>query len=114
MFARFFSTTETDEFADWIVAEVKRAAPPDLASRNDKKKKKKKKHLIRARGMDENIAKRVVEFSQTTRLNIYKRARLAARVREGLTGHGYPKAFVRAFSFELIERIQTAAIVRTD
>jgi hypothetical protein len=112
MIARFFSTTETDEFADWIVAEVKRAAPPDLALRN--KKKNKKKHVIRARDMDGNIARRVVEFTQTTRLNIYKRARLAARVREGLTGHGYPKAFVRSFSFELIERIQAAANARTD
>jgi hypothetical protein len=109
MIARFFSTTETDEFADWIVAEVKRAAPPDLASRN-----KKKKHAIRARNMDENVARRVVEFTHTTRLNIYKRARLAARVREGLTGHGYPEAFVRSFSFELLERIQAAAIARTD
>jgi hypothetical protein len=109
MIARFFSTTETDEFADWIVAEVKRAAPPDLASRN-----KKKKHAIRARDMDENIARRVVEFTRTTRLNIYKRARLAARVREGLTGHGYPKAFVHSFSFELIERIQAAVNARTD
>jgi|SRR5580658_3295957 hypothetical protein len=113
MIARFFSTTETDEFADWIVAEVKRAAPPDLASR-DEKKKYKKKHAIRARDMDENIARRVVEFTQTTRLNIYKRARLTARVREGLTGHGYPSAFVRSFSFELIERIQAAASARTD
>ena len=113
MIARFFSTTETDEFADWIVAEVKRAAPPDLASRN-KKKKPKKKHAIRARNMDENVARRVVEFTHTTRLNIYKRARLAARVREGLTGHGYPKAFVRSFSFELIERIQAAKNARTD
>jgi hypothetical protein len=112
MIARFFSTTETDEFADWIVAEVKRAAPPDLASRN--KKKQKKKRVIRARDMDENIARRVVEFTHTTPLNIYKKARLAARVREGLAGHGYPEAFVRSFSFELLERIQAAAIARTD
>jgi hypothetical protein len=113
MIARFFSTTETDEFADWIVAEVKRAAPPDLAER-DKNKKHKKKHAIRARGMDENIARRVVEFTRKTPLNIYKKARLAARVREGLTGHGYPKAFVRSFSFELIERIQAVLNARTD
>jgi len=109
MIASFFNTTKTNEFADWIVAEVKRAAPPDLASAN-----KKKKHVIRARDMDENIARRVVEFTRTTRLNIYKKARLAARVREGLTSHGYPEAFIHSFSFELLARIQAAAKARTD
>jgi hypothetical protein len=54
--------------------------------------------------MGENIARRVVEFTRTTRLNIYKKARLAARVREGLSAHGYPEAFVRSFSFELIAK----------
>ena len=109
MIASFFNTTKTNEFADWIVAEVKRAAPPDLAAG-----KKKKKHVIRARDLDENIARRVAEFTRTTRLNIYKKARLAARVREGLSGHGYPEAFIRSFSFELIARIQAAAKARTD
>jgi hypothetical protein len=108
MIASFFNTTETNEFADWIVAEVKRAVPPDTAQR------KKKKHAIRAREMDENIARRVVEFTRTTRLNIYKKARLAARVREGMSAHGYPEAFVSSFSFELIARIQAAAKARTD
>jgi hypothetical protein len=107
MIASFFDTTKTNEFADWIVAEVKRAAPPDLAPR-------KKKHAIRAREMDENIARRVVEFTRTTRLNIYKKARLASRVREGMSAHGYPEAFVNSFSFELIARIQAAVKARTD
>src|SRR6202011_4568745 len=66
MIASFFDTTKTNEFADWIVAEVKRAAPPDSAPR-------KKKHVIRAQEMDENITRRVVEFTRTTRLNIYKK-----------------------------------------
>ena len=109
MIASFFNTTKTNEFADWIVAEVKRAAPPDTAP-----SKKKKKHAIRAREMDENIARRVVEFTRTTRLNIYKKARLAARVREGMSAHGYPEAFVKSFSYELVARIQAAAKARTD
>ena len=69
----------------------------------------KKKHAIRAREVDENIARRVVEFTQTTRLNIYKKARIAARVREGMTAHGYPEAFVKSFSIDLITRLQTAS-----
>jgi hypothetical protein len=107
MIASFFNTTKTNEFADWIVSEVKRAVPPDSAPR-------KKKHAIRAREMDENIARRVVEFTRTTRLNIYKKARLAARVREGMNAHGYPEAFVNSFSYELIARIQSAAKARAD
>jgi len=109
MIASFFNTSKANEFADWIIAEVKRAAPPDLASG-----KKKKKQIIRARDMDDNIARRVVEFTRTNRLNIYTKARLAARVREGLSSHGYPDAFVQSFSFELITRIQAAAKARTD
>jgi hypothetical protein len=107
MIASFFNTTKTNEFADWIVAELKRAVPLDSAPR-------KKKHAIRAREMDENIARRVVEFSRTTPLNVYKKARLAARVREGMSAHGYPEAFVKSFSFELIARIQAAAKSRND
>jgi hypothetical protein len=110
MIAKFFDTTKTNEFADWVVAEVKRAAPPDMATRNNKKKK----HAIRARSLDENIARRAVEFTRTNPLNIYKKARLAARVREGLSGHGYPDAFVHSFSLELLTRMQTAAKTRTD
>ena len=107
MIASFFNTTKTNEFADWIVAEIKRAVPTESVPQ-------KKKHAIRARELDENIARRVVEFAQTTRLNIYKKARLAARVREGMSAHGYPEAFVNSFSFELIARIQAAAKARID
>src|SRR6267154_2095251 len=102
MIASFFNTTTTNEFADWIVAEVKRAVPPGTAPR-------KKKHAIRARELDENIARRVVEFTRTTHLNIYKKARLAARVREGMSAHGYPEAFVKSFSLDLLTRLQAAS-----
>ncbi len=106
MFANFFNTTTTIEFADLIVAELRRGVPPDSVPH-------KKKHVIRARQVDENIARLVVEYSRTTRLNIYKKARLAARVREGMSAHGYPEAFVNSFSYELLARIQTAAKSRT-
>jgi hypothetical protein len=106
MFASFFDTTTTNEFADWIVAELKRAVPPDSVSR-------KKKHVIRAQQLDENIGRLVVDFSRTTRLNIYKKARLAARVREGMSAHGYAKTFVNSFTYELIARLQAAARART-
>ena len=106
MFANFFNTTSTIEFADLIVAELKRAVPPDSVP-------SKKKHVIRARQVDENIARLVVELTRTTSLNIYKKARFAARVRESMSEHGYPEAFVNSFSYELLARIQAAAKART-
>ena len=42
-------------------------------------------------------------------MNIYKKARLAARVREGMSAHGYPEAFVKSFSLDLITRFQAAS-----
>jgi hypothetical protein len=106
MLASFFDTKTTIEFADWIVAELKRAVPPNSVSR-------KKKHVIRAQQFDENVARQVIDFSRTTRLNIYKKARLAARVREGMSDHGYPETFVNSFSYELIARLQAAARTRS-
>jgi hypothetical protein len=106
MFAGFFDTTTTIELADWIVAELKRAVPPDLGQHE-------KKHMIRAKQMEENIAKRVVDFSRSTRLNVYKKARLAARVREGMSALGYPESFVTSFSYELVARLQAAEKSRT-
>jgi isocitrate dehydrogenase kinase/phosphatase len=102
MLAKLFDTTKTNEFADWIVAEVKRAAPSDKAAST----KAKKKHTIRTQNVNENIARRVAEFTRTTPLNIYKKASFAARVREGLNDHGYSEEFVRSFSLELIELIE--------
>jgi hypothetical protein len=102
MILNFFDTTKINEFADRIVTEVKRAVPPDFATR-----KTKKKHAIRAQAIDANIKNQVVEFAQTTRLNVYTKARFAARVRAGLSAHGYPESFIQSFSLQLIQIIQT-------
>ena len=100
MFGSFFNTSATDEFADWIIAEVKRALPPGYSPGT-------KDIAYRADSLDRNITKRTDEFRQENpRLNIYKKARLAARVREGMSAHGYPAPFVKSFSFDLISRLQ--------
>jgi len=104
MILRFFDTTKTNEFADWIVAEIQRAGAPNEELRANTKKK----HAIRAQGINKNIVQRVAEFSRTTRLNVYKKASFAARVREGLTNHGYSPEFVRSFALDLIELIERA------
>jgi len=102
MFASFFNTTAVDEFADWIVAEVKSALPAGFAPGA-------KNIADRAEKLNQSISKGVLEFTQKSKLNIYKKARLAARVREGMSAHGYPEAFVKSFSLDLLTRFQAAA-----
>jgi hypothetical protein len=103
MFGSFFNTAAVDEFADWIVAEVKRSLPPGFSPGT-------KNIADRADKLNENITKRTGQFTQTSpRLNIYKKARLAARVREGMSAHGYPEPFVKSFSYDLIARLQGAS-----
>jgi hypothetical protein len=99
MFGSFFNTAEVDQFADWIVAEVKRSLPPagakNIAGRADK--------------LNVTIAKKTGELVQSTKLNIYKKARLAARVREGMNALGYSQSFVKSFSLDLLARLQAAS-----
>lgn len=99
MFGKFFDTAEVDTYADLVVAEVKRALPAghdhNIKNVSD-----------RTNMLDQRIARQVETFTQSTKLNIYKKARLAARVREALTTEGYPHKFVEAFSLDLLNRIQ--------
>jgi hypothetical protein len=102
MFGKFFNTAEVDQYADWIVGELKRLLPPGFDADKDSVGR-------RAEKLDERIAKRTIEFTQQTSLNIYKKARLAARVREGMSANGYPGPFVKSFSYNLLARLQVAA-----
>ena len=100
MFGSFFDTAAVDSFADWIVAEVKQSLPPGYSPGT-------KNIADRAQKLNERIGKKTTEFKQTTKLNIYKKARLAARVREGMSAHGFPEPFVKSFSLDLLNRLQT-------
>ena len=102
MFGNFFNTADVDKYADWIVAEVKKSLPAGYSPGT-------KNISDRADKLNASIAKRTGEFAQASSLNIYKKARLAARVREGMSAHGYPEAFVKAFSFDLLARLQAAS-----
>jgi len=102
MFSSFFNTSAVDEFADAIVADVKRFLPPGFAPGM-------KNIDDRAEKLNQRIAQRTGEFRNATpSLNIYKKAHLAARVRETMTAHGYPEPFVKSFSYELLARLQSA------
>jgi hypothetical protein len=102
MFEKLLSTPEVDRFADWIVAEVKKNLPaaPGPGAKNIAQ---------RAEKLNRQIDQQTKAFCQSTKLSIYRRARLAARVREGMSAHGYPDSFVKAFSYDLLQRIQSAS-----
>jgi hypothetical protein len=99
MFRSFFDTAAVDRYADWIVTEVKRTLPPAGT----------KNVSDRAEKLNVSIAKKTGEFAQSTQLNIYKKARLTARVREGMSALGYSKAFVESFSLDLLARLRAAS-----
>jgi hypothetical protein len=102
MFAKLFHSPEVDRFADWIVVEVKKALPvkPTPAQRNIPQ---------RAERLFTQIDQQAKIFTQSTKLSVYKRARLAARVRDGMAAHGYSESFVKGFTFDLLRQIQAAA-----
>jgi|ERR1039458_5234523 hypothetical protein len=101
MFRRFFDTTEVDQFADWIISEFKRQLPP---VRNPPAKNV----GDRANKLDQVIANRTLEFVKTAKLNVYKKAHLASRVRDGMTANGYSETFVKSISYDLLNRLQKA------
>ena len=99
MFGSFFDTTEVDRFADWVIGEFKRELPPAGNAPG-------KNVANRANKLDQAIANKTREFIKTTPLNIYKKARFASRVREGMSGLGYSDSFVKSITHNLIARVQ--------
>jgi hypothetical protein len=102
MFGNFFNTIEVDKYADWIVEELKRQLPPGFDPDKESTGR-------RAEKLHERIDKQTIEFTRQTSLNIYKKARMAARVREGMSANGYPAPFVKSFSYDLLAKLQMAA-----
>jgi hypothetical protein len=105
MFGRFFDTTPVDEFADWVVDEVKRTLPPGF----DPSLKNVSGKVDR---LDRRIAERTTSLTQALKLNIYQKARLASRVQEGLAVSGYPKPFIKSFSMDIVTRVMRASRAR--
>ena len=101
MFQGFFDTTEVDRFADWVVEEFKRELPP-------RRNPPLKNISDRTNKLDQIIANKTREFVAGTKLNVYKKARLASRVREGMSALGYPTSFVKSVSYDLIARLHSS------
>jgi hypothetical protein len=102
MFVKFFSTTEVDTFADWVLLEVEKSLPP--ASRPSAK-------IIEQRvdRLEKQLQQQTHAFCRSVKLNVYKKARLMDRVREGLRSLHYPEPFIKSFTYDLVRRIRTVS-----
>jgi hypothetical protein len=102
VFGKFFDTADVDRFGDWILGEMRKALPPthDASVKNIGQK---------ADRLNKTIEQQTAVFCKSTKLNIYKKARLAARVREGMQADGYPKPFVQSFSIHLLRTIEVVS-----
>ena len=94
MFGDWFNTKEVDEVADAIVADLVKRLPPSPGPHT-------RKTADRLRKTHDVIFARLEQFVRSRKLNIYKMARLANRVRWALRDAGYATEFTDALSYEL-------------
>ncbi|TAK51625.1 MAG: hypothetical protein EPO27_02460 [Betaproteobacteria bacterium] len=104
MLSDWFKTNkDIDDFADSLVADLLKRFPPQ----DDKLPAKKAAERIRK--THGAILSRVTQFAQSTRLSLYRKARLANRVKWSLREAGYPERFVEAFTHELATVVAMAS-----
>jgi hypothetical protein len=94
MFGSWLNTKEVDEVADAIVADLVKRLPPSPGPHT-------RKTADRLKRTHDVIFARLEQFARSKKLNIYKKARLANRVRWGLREAGYAPEFTDALSYEL-------------
>jgi hypothetical protein len=98
-----FKTKHVDEFADWIVAELRARHPPDGANG------KRPKDVERLRKLFGRIFGRIDSFARENKLNLYTKARLANRIRWELKDAGYPEEFIEAATREVATHVALAS-----
>jgi hypothetical protein len=94
MFGNWLNTKEVDEVADAIVADLVKRLPPSPGPHT-------RKTADRLKRTHDVIFARLEQFAHSRKLNIYKKARLANRVRWALRAAGYAPEFTDALSYEL-------------
>jgi len=94
MFGSWLNTKEVDEVADAIVADLVKRLPPSPGPHT-------RKTVERLKRTQDVVFARLEQFARSQKLNIYKKARLANRVRWGLREAGYAPEFTDALSYEL-------------
>lgn len=96
---KWFDTTEVDELARSIIAELIKRVPPSALDSHDRKA------ASRLRNTHDAIFARAGKFARTHDLNIYKKARLGNKFRWAIREAGYPSEFVESWTYELVTLI---------
>jgi hypothetical protein len=91
----WFNTKELDAFADALLAELRERVPPDTQVSG-------KKGFERATRTFGSAFARIDAFARDGRLNLYKKAHFANRVRWALKEAGYPDDFCATMTQELL------------
>src|ERR1700741_2360748 len=92
----WFNTKELDEFADSLVAELLERVPPSGGALSGVK------GLDRVRRTFGATFTRIDAFARSQRLNVYKKAHFANRIRWALKEAGYPEDFCATMTQELL------------
>jgi hypothetical protein len=98
-FFSWLETSEVDEFAKAIAADLVKRIPPASLEAGDAKAAKKLAHTHQA------VFSRAGTFAQTHKLNVYKKARLGNQFRWALKEAGYPSEFIESWTYELVTLI---------
>jgi hypothetical protein len=91
----WFDTEELDEFADSLVAELMARFPPSGVDPS------KKKTLDKLRKLFGSTLARTDRFARSHKLNVFRKAHFANRVRWALKEAGYAPEFVETMTREL-------------
>ena len=92
----WFNTKELDEFADSLVAELLERVPPAGGQLSGTKAFER---ISRSFGA---TFTRIDAFARSQRLNVYKKAHFANRIRWALKEAGYPEDFCATMTQELL------------
>jgi hypothetical protein len=93
---KWFDTSEVDEFAKWLTAELLDRYPPSGLDVDAKKARQ------RFEKVHDSLVLRVQAFANEHRLNIYKRAQFGNRIKWALREAGYPIEFAETFTHEIV------------
>jgi hypothetical protein len=99
----WFDTKELDGFADAVVAELVRQYPPPGLGVTGKKAFERLRRSFAA------TFDRIDGFLRAHKLNMYKKAHFANRMRWALTEAGYPADFVSTMTQEIVMHLNQAA-----
>ncbi len=99
----WFNTKELDQFADSLLAELLERVPPSGERLSGTKAFER---VVRSFGA---TFQRIDAFARTQRLNVYKKAHFANRMRWALREAGYPEDFVDTMTRELLMHLSVPA-----